>query len=401
MSKRSGGATVARSKRVSSGPAKALAVASPADVTALAGAVDSVDVMGLADTIRLERPTRFSAQKGETIELGPGAYRVLAGTEGELVLQSADQRSTYSLAAAMTWHELGLVSPLALSVPGEKDGRYVMILLPGGAALQASGWSGASGPPPRTMGSPPTGGLVEAVLKWLPPSVVTALPFDRSIVIKPWKMIWGSIQPGPSPTGFGPSSIPSNWIGATVATCFVPPAGSAMPIGTGTGTSSYPPGSYVGPPIGAGMESGFVPFPPGSAVRRGAFPSYIQSVTPVTVTSSVSMVGRAVQLHVTSHVVTIGIPTILSMTWTDVYQIVPQANGPVMFPGVIVATGRVPTTPPAPTTSWPAEVQKRLTSPTGRGAPTVFELRLDGITITERTCEFLGRFPGSPELRCQ
>jgi len=174
-----------------------------------------------------------------------------------------------------------------------------------------------------------------------------------------------------------------------------------MPIGTGTGSGSYPPGSKVGPPTGAGMESGWVPFPPGTDVRRGAFPSYIQSVTPVTVTSTVSMVGRVVQLRVTSHVVTIGIPTILSMTWTDVYQIVPQVAGPVTFPGVIVATGRVPTTPPAPTTSWAAEVQKRFTSPTGRGAPTRFELRLDGIWITDKTCEYLGRFPGSPELRCQ
>ena len=273
------------------------------------------------------------------------------------------------------------------------------MLFPGGAALLAIGWSGGS--PPRTM-SDPTVSLAEAVFHWLPPSLVAApLPFDKSFLLQPWVMIWGTIEPGLSPTGFGPSNVPPNWFNATVATCEVPPAGSAMPIGTGTGSGSYPPGSKVGPPTGAGMESGWVPFPPGTDVRRGAFPSYIQSVTPVTVTSTVSMVGRVVQLRVTSHVVTIGIPTILSMTWTDVYQIVPQVAGPVTFPGVIVATGRVPTTPPAPTTSWAAEVQKRFTSPTGRGAPTRFELRLDGIWITDKTCEYLGRFPGSPELRCQ
>ncbi len=399
MARKSGGATVVRSKRESSGSRKALRVASKADLGGPAGNQTALHITGLADAIQLDRPTRFRASKGDTVELRPGVYRVMPGAGGGLVLQSADLKSSCALATVTTWHPLGLLSPLVLNVPDERNERHILMLFPGGAALQAHGWRGS---PPRTMGLPAAGSLVEAVLKWLPPSLVTtALPFDRSFLLNPWFMIWGTVQPGSSPTGFGPSNVPPNWIGATVATCDVPPAGSAMPIGTGTGGGSYPPGSKVGPPIGAGMQSGYVPFPPGSAVLRGAFPSYIQSVTPVKVTSTVSMVGRVVQLHVTSHVVTIGVPTILSMTWTDVYQIVPQAAGPVMFPGVIVATGRVPTTPPAPTTSWPAEVQKRFTSPTGRGAPTVFELRLDGVWITDRTCEYLGRYPGSPELRCQ
>jgi hypothetical protein len=393
MSKPPDAVIVDPSKQSSSRRAKPQPVASQAYATSL------VDTMGQANTIQLERSMSFSTPTDEAIELSPGAYQVQAGADGHLVLTAADTGNGYSLAASTTWHELGLVSPFALKVPGEKEEQHVMILLPGGGALHTIGWSRSPGTATRPLSFPTTAGIVEAVLKWLPPSLVSALPFDRGILLNPLRMIWGSIQPGSSPTGFGPSSIPPNWISATVATCYVPPAGSAWPAPSGTG--SYPPGSHVGPPSGAGMESGYVPFPPGSAVRRGAFPSYIQSVTPVTVTSSVSMMGRAVQLHVTSHVVTIGIPTILSMTWTDVYQIVPQADGPVTFPGVIVATGRVPTTPPAPTTSWPAEVQKRLTSPTGRGAPTVFELRLDGITVTTRTCEFLGRFPGSPEVRCQ
>ncbi|MFN2432504.1 MAG: hypothetical protein ABR599_06755 [Gemmatimonadota bacterium] len=337
--------------------------------------------MTVASTIELDRTLFFPGRSGEEVEVRPGAYRVHGGPDGGLVLTSADRRSTYALRGSTTWHELGLSSPLALNLAGSEGEQHVMMLFPKGSLVQATGRSASRGRTPAESFMT-TADLLEAVLEWQPPSLQEPLPFDKRILLSPWKQIWGTIQPGASPTGLGPSSVPPHWVSATVATCYPPPAGSYGPGGPGT-------------------ESGVPPFPPGSEVRRGAFPSYIQSVTPVTVSSSASMVGRVLRLHVTSHVVTLGIPTILSMTWTDVYQIVPQASGPVTFPAVIVATGRVPTTPPAPTMTWPAEVQKRLTSPSGRGAPTEFELRLDGIWITTRICEYLGRFPGSPELRCQ
>ena len=64
-----------------------------------------------------------------------------------------------------------------------------------------------------------------------------------------------------------------------------------------------------------------------------------------------------VQLLTTNYVVSLG-GNILSMTWTDVYQIAAPSNGPITFPGVIVATGRVPVGPAPANTSWEAEVAK-------------------------------------------
>jgi hypothetical protein len=86
-----------------------------------------------------------------------------------------------------------------------------------------------------------------------------------------------------------------------------------------------------------------------------------------------------VELRATAHVATIGIPTILSMTWQDIYRVVPAVDGPVDFPGVIVATGRFPPTPPPPGVNYTAQVQARLTSPTGFGVPVTFDLNLDGV----------------------
>lgn len=391
MARPSGRSTVARSKRGHSKSAKAVPVAVRADVTAPAGDLRPEHILGLADTIQLPRPTRFLARKGETIELRPGVYRVLVAPDGQLVLRSPAQSAAYELATTRAWHELELLSPLALHVPGENEAGHVVMLFPGGAALQAIGWSGAL---PATMDFPPSKSLANAVIEWLPPTLATALPFDRAKLFNPWAKIWGSIQPGPSPTGFGPSGTPPNWIGATVATSWAQGLGPAP-----TGPISGPPHSHW---EASGAEgSGNEPIPPGTPALRGAFPSIIYSVTPVTVTATMSMVGRVVRLQVTSHVVTLGGVTWAIATWTDVYQIVPSANGPVTFPGVIVATAHVvPNAPPAPMTTWAAEAQKWFTLPTGGGAPTVFELRLDGMWITERTCEYLGRFPGSPEMRC-
>jgi hypothetical protein len=95
-------------------------------------------------------------------------------------------------------------------------------------------------------------------------------------------------------------------------------------------------------------------------------------------------------------VVSLGYPTILSMTWQDTYRIVPGANGPVTFPSVVLATGRTPSEPPPVGTTWPAILQERLSSPSGRGVPTVFELRVDGVILAEQTFFYFASYSGGP-----
>src|SRR6266513_2857438 len=52
-------------------------------------------------------------------------------------------------------------------------------------------------------------------------------------------------------------------------------------------------------------------------------------------------------------------------------------------------------------TTWPAIFQKRLYSPSGRGVPTVFELRVDGVTLAKQTFFYFASYSGgpSPEIR--
>ncbi len=112
------------------------------------------------------------------------------------------------------------------------------------------------------------------------------------------KFMFGKIEPGTSPTQFAPQTFPPNWVRSVVVTCYVPPAGSSGPAGPGTAN---------GVPV----------FTPGSEVRRAPYPGYVVSNTPVHVTCPAGNAGKTVELRVTAHVATLGIPTILSMTWQD------------------------------------------------------------------------------------
>lgn len=338
-----------------------------------------------AATINLPRAANFPAPDGSSVELSPGPYRVAVLAEGHFVLTSLSERRHWVVGASRTWHELRLTSPLALSVPAEGDEQNIIVLFPGGGALLASGSdtkAPAGAPDQRAL---PTPLLVDALLKWTPIQT-QRLPFDRQSLLFPLRYLvgWGTIEPGASPTRFGPMVTPPNWVNATVVSCETAPFGTAGVGGPGTA-----------PPC---------PFTPGESVLRGSFAGYVTSVTPVTVTSTLSVAGRVVQLLVTSVVHSVGNVISMYSAWRDVYQVVPATNGPVVFPNVIVATGRAGS--PTHFSTWAPDAEAAFTTAVGTGAPVEFELRVDGFTFATRSCKFNAQFFSSrpsanPTLFCQ
>jgi hypothetical protein len=241
------------------------------------------------------------------------------------------------------------------------------MLLPGGAALHASPMLNPLNPPPPPGGPPmvTTEMLAEALLQQSPfwgmlePAVLT-------------NVHWGTIEPGVGATPFGPHVVPPpTWVRCTVAYCEPCPDGSVI-------------------------------YPPGMPINRLPLADYMLSQTGVTVQSTLPLAGRLVQLLVTSVVVSrsysVGQNAYVwfpFMTWTDVYQQFASSNGPLAFSSVIVATGRR-------TTSASLVHQAfSFSSPTGPGAATVFELRVNGITLAKRTCGFYGLYPRHPEMHCR
>ena len=321
--------------------------------------------------VGIDERTGFVGPGGETVTINPGLYRVDVASDGQLALIADDGTATL-VEAQHGGHPLELDAPLAVAFEVEEGDRRVAVLLPGGVTMVA----GAARTPAadvsrqQLFGSP---GFASAVLLKLPIGIVQ----KPAYLIPYHKFFFGTIEPGRSPAPFAPQTFPPNWVRSVVVTCYVPPAGSWGPGGPGT-------------------ASGVPVFTPGTDVRRGPYPGYIVSTTPVRVTCPGSEAGKVVELRVTEHVATLGYPTILSMTWQDIYRIVPAVDGPVDFPGVIVATGRVPPTPPPPGVSYTAQVQAKLTSPTGFGVPTVFDLYLDGNWIASRQMGYYASYPGGP-----
>jgi hypothetical protein len=305
------------------------------------------------------------------VVVDPGLYRVEVIDNEQIALIAEDGRATI-VEAESGAHPMEIEAPLAVAFDAEQGDRRVSVLLPGGVALTAGAarTPAADAPRQKLFGSP---GFAGAVLL-LPLADVIA----QKQYLQPFtKFGFGTIEPGTSPTPFAPQTFPPNWVRSVVVTCYVPPAGSYGPGGPGT-------------------ASGVPVFTPGTEVRRGPYPGYIVSTTPVRVTCPGSEAGKVVELRVTEHVATIGIPTILSMTWQDIYRIVPAVDGPVDFPGVIVATGRFPPAPPPPGVNYTTQVQARLTSPTGFGVPVVFDLYLDGNWIASRQMGYYASYPGGP-----
>ena len=315
--------------------------------------------------IELEQATVFQGPTGERVEIAPGPYHVSLGPDQSLALTSAMRPQTHHVQATPTWHQLVVGEPRALRVVAPKGDLHVVMLLPGGAALHASP---ALNPPPPPGGPPmiTTELLAEALLQQSPfwgmlePAILTQVHA-------------GTIEPTQETTPFASHvTPPPSWVSCTVAYCQPCPDGSVI-------------------------------YPAGTPINRLPLASYVVSQTTVTVQSTLPFAGRLVQLVVTSVVLSRSYNVSQNanvwfpfMTWTDVYQQHAASNGPLAFPSVIVATGRGTTS-----AALVHQAFSFSSPPTGPGAATVFELRVNGITLATRTCRFYGRHPRNPELHCQ
>jgi hypothetical protein len=316
------------------------------------------------------RPLAFAAEKGKPTIVEAGLYRVEASDDGHIVLVSDIGEAT-PVPTVKDWHDQVIDAPVALDV--ERDDKHALVLLlPGGVALHSSGSYGQVRDAQHPAG--PVHDLTtfyEGIFK------LHKLKYGGFFNPNVWTLNWGKVLPATPAVPFVPASIPPNWVATKVVTCDVPQTGSYGP--------------------GPGSASGVPPFQPGDVVLRGPFKGYYVSTTDVTATFSagLTLAGKTVELLVAAQVVPIGYAMILSMTWQDTYRIVPGANGPVRFPGVVLATGKTSGDPPAGTT-WPAIFQQALSSPSGRGVPTVFELRVDGVILAEQTFFYFASYSGGP-----
>jgi len=93
-------------------------------------------------TIELDTPVHFLAPDGSDLLIEAGTYAVEPAEEWIRVM-TGERHDALLIEARKGTHELELEQVMAMSVPGEtedeKDNHYVMLLLPGGQSLEATG----------------------------------------------------------------------------------------------------------------------------------------------------------------------------------------------------------------------------------------------------------------------
>jgi len=92
-------------------------------------------------------PVAFLGPKGQSVAVEPGTYRVAAAGGDALKLTRDKGGGALVLAASRRDHKNTIATPLAVAVAGEADAQHLILLLPGGEALEAVGAIGAVMPP--------------------------------------------------------------------------------------------------------------------------------------------------------------------------------------------------------------------------------------------------------------
>ena len=96
--------------------------------------------------VELEKAVHFQTPAGEAVVISPGAYSVEAADGAlRLIPSSEEEGQPVTVQAEATTHEEAVEKPESMAMPGEEDQHVVMLLMPNGKALEASGsYSGVS-----------------------------------------------------------------------------------------------------------------------------------------------------------------------------------------------------------------------------------------------------------------
>lgn len=109
------------------------------DAPSGAQTVAAPEYAGVATGIQLEKAVHFSAPEGEDILAAPGHYQVEPTVEAHLRLIPEGNQPPIVIAALTTDFDVDVSAPIALTLSPREDIHHVVLLLPGGTALDGIG----------------------------------------------------------------------------------------------------------------------------------------------------------------------------------------------------------------------------------------------------------------------
>ena len=120
----------------------------PTFFLAIAGTLMTWCLSGLppahaSTTVMFEQAAHFLAPDGSDLVVEPGTYSVEPAEEWIRLISGKERHDALLIEARKSFHTLELEHPLAMSVPGESeeeaDLHHILVLLPGGKSLEATG----------------------------------------------------------------------------------------------------------------------------------------------------------------------------------------------------------------------------------------------------------------------
>lgn len=343
---------------------------------------------GAATGIQLEKAIHFSAPEGSDLVAAPGRYQLEPTVDAQLRLVPEGEQVPLVIAAAITNLDLEVSAPIALAVPAGEDVQHVILLLPGGMALDGIGsYSGVKARGPITaLGGPAMKDPLSAKLAQIPSSGLTAIPkaaekFERRAADL-------ALQPGPRTTNFQECKMAgSGYVGSVIAqqTVAVKTRG-ALPlpsprvgaIASRNGTSivlAQAPAAT--PPTPNTGTTTYVTTNPRTPYLRDVPRSYQRCVFGSTVVTATGLLpfqtGERVTLSVVSRVIQ---DPYIELWIEDTYELTAQAGKPLTFPRAIMAAA----TAGVPASDWIRwqDLSKRFADRMKTGVPVGFMLTATG-----------------------
>jgi hypothetical protein len=266
--------------------------------------------------ITLAHPLHFSTPDGGEILVPAGAYHLDQSQVTRLQLLSPDGAQRLVVAAQSIEHGFEVTSPLALIVPADEGQQHVILLQPGGKALDALG--SASGVRTRVPIQPVA-----------PSRLSDAVHAKASQAGSP--PILGRVDPSKMRLPLNLSVQP------TAPSNLFQDCGQALSGGylDTAYTQQVNPGAPHNPNLDNAAGTAFIRM---TAASRNEFRCAIGSVAVKPTTGGLGT-GDHLQLRIVSYVYGYG-------AWVlDRYQLTPPGNAPLTFPNVIMATFDMGTDP--------------------------------------------------------
>ncbi|TKB71476.1 MAG: hypothetical protein E8D45_11920 [Nitrospira sp.] len=289
-----------------------------------APSVSASEYLSVATGIQLEKAVHFSAPEGDDVLAAPGHYQVEPTVEAQLRLIPEGSQPPIVIVALTSDFNVDVSAPIALTLSPREDVHHVVLLLPGGAALDGIGsYSGVKMRAPfSALGNTSVKTTLNARLTEIKSPLYKELPKEAPKFER--RATDFTVQPGQRTSNYEDCTMAgSGYLGSVIAQrteAIMTRGAPAVPTPTPQGTTTY---------VTTNPRT-----PWRRDVPKNPYHCVFGNATVIATGMLPLQAGERVQLLVTSWVT----GTVYRELWIkDTYELAAQGGKSLTFPKVVVA----------------------------------------------------------------